>query len=431
MNTTRRYRDDGFTLIELLIVIVVLGILAGVVIFSLGGVQASATTAACQADGATLQKAIADANTLNAGNVVTSKQTEGTFVGSGKGVQQWPTGSGFSFTLPKGNLDVALGASSPTLYTGPQSCIAPSGPAPTIATTSVPGIISTAVDSHGDLFYSSIFGVGVVAANNTTIFGQSVTSGVPTRLSAASSLLGIRALTLDSAGDLFLGGGSSGNVYVIPVATGTIFGQAVTANVASKVTSASTQQMGNATSMAVDSSGNLFSFNSALNALFVMPSATGTVFGTAVTADQAQSLTAFSGLSAGQITFDSSGNLYATTSSGVEVLPVASTTLFGQSVVANTPVALSSASGAKYPQGLAIDSVGDLVISNWSSASSNVATLDVVPKSSGTFFGQSVNANTVNPLTGLGTFSYALTLDFLPSGHMIVVSPNLYATITP
>jgi general secretion pathway protein G len=42
--------ESGFTLIELLIVIVVLGILAGIVVFGVGTFRQDAKTAACKAD---------------------------------------------------------------------------------------------------------------------------------------------------------------------------------------------------------------------------------------------------------------------------------------------------------------------------------------------------------------------------------------------
>lgn len=74
----RRENDEGgFTLIELLIVIVVLGILAAVVVFSLGGVTQKADVSACQADGATLSTAIAAFDNLNPGVTATLSSRRG------------------------------------------------------------------------------------------------------------------------------------------------------------------------------------------------------------------------------------------------------------------------------------------------------------------------------------------------------------------
>jgi len=50
--------DDGFTLIELLIVIIILGILAAIVIFAVGGLSDQGTTAACKTDGKSVDTAI-------------------------------------------------------------------------------------------------------------------------------------------------------------------------------------------------------------------------------------------------------------------------------------------------------------------------------------------------------------------------------------
>lgn len=56
---------EGFTLIEILIVIVVLGILAAVVIYALGGIGSKSAVASCEADGSTVSAALADFNNIN------------------------------------------------------------------------------------------------------------------------------------------------------------------------------------------------------------------------------------------------------------------------------------------------------------------------------------------------------------------------------
>ena len=53
-----RRNQNGFTLTELLIVIVILGVLAGIVVFAVAGITDRGTTAACQADVRTVQTAV-------------------------------------------------------------------------------------------------------------------------------------------------------------------------------------------------------------------------------------------------------------------------------------------------------------------------------------------------------------------------------------
>lgn len=64
-----RLRKDerGFTLIELLIVIVILGILAGIVIFAVAGITDRGNVAACKSDRKTIEVAVEAYRAKNGG----------------------------------------------------------------------------------------------------------------------------------------------------------------------------------------------------------------------------------------------------------------------------------------------------------------------------------------------------------------------------
>jgi type II secretion system protein G len=91
--------DEGFTLIELLIVIVILGILAAVVVFAVGGITDSGQESSCKAELKTLETAI-EAYRAQNGTYATSitALTGGEFLRSDPTWYELGTGSGTAHT---------------------------------------------------------------------------------------------------------------------------------------------------------------------------------------------------------------------------------------------------------------------------------------------------------------------------------------------
>ena len=82
LNKTRSHADHknvlqrGFTLVELLIVIVILGILAGIVVFAVGNLTSNAKTNACATEKSTISTAL-EAYKANVGRYPTAADAGG------------------------------------------------------------------------------------------------------------------------------------------------------------------------------------------------------------------------------------------------------------------------------------------------------------------------------------------------------------------
>jgi hypothetical protein len=258
-------------------------------------------------------------------------------------------------------------------------------------------MVDVAFDSNGNLYESEDTGnVDVWPLADGTIFGRPVTAGTANTL---FTLHDTPALAFDSAGDLFVtdrNGTTGSGIYVLPAASGTIFGVNVKADVPVEVLSGIDEPIG----VALDAAGNLY--YATQSSIDVLPVASGTLYGRQVIVDTptvlATGLTeggflAFDAGSQPQDLFYTDVGNQAGGAASVNVLPGSTTTIYGQQVTANAPTALFT--GLNDASGVAIDPAGDLYVDRYGN-------VGVVSPTSRTIDGTSVSANTLSQLaTGL------------------------------
>ncbi|WP_112243939.1 type II secretion system protein [Kribbella monticola] len=107
----RKRSESGFTLIELLIVIVILGVLSGIVVFAVSGIQDRGNAAACKTDKKTVQVAV-EAYYAKKG-VYPDAGPAGWLqltVGADQMLREQPVGDGYTITLAAGGVVTATGA---------------------------------------------------------------------------------------------------------------------------------------------------------------------------------------------------------------------------------------------------------------------------------------------------------------------------------
>lgn len=275
------------------------------------------------------------------------------------------------------------------------------------------------------LLSSSVVGIRrvVVALVLSVLSGVLLAVGVPVKAQASSSISTISTaeypigMDFDSSGNLFIASqfnDVSGNLglVMIPEVSGTLFGQAVVAGQENLLVSTSAIR-----GVAVDSNDDVF-YSLSDGRVYALTSSARTVFGVSVSANSPTLIATASSLR-GPLEFDTDGNLWGVnpSSSSVGVLPVSTTTLFNQSVTANTEATYTMAAGS-WIWDIAFDGSGNLLYSDgWGNQG-----VWIYPKSSGTFFDQSIAAFTATELTGFsGVFGRAAGIDTDSAGNVFAV----------
>jgi trimeric autotransporter adhesin len=318
------------------------------------------------------------------------------------------------------------------------------------------GPLGVAVDGAGNLVIGDTDNerIRVVAATTGTFYGQAMTAGHIYTVAGtgqygysgdsgpatSAELDDPEGVAVDGAGNLVIADVGNERVRVVAVATGTFYGQAMTAGdiytVAGNGTAGDSGDGGPATraelnmpeGVAVDGAGDLIVADRFSSRVRVIAASTGTSYGQVMTAGDIYTVAgnganSFSGdgglatkaqLSATDVAVDSHGNeiISDPRSERVRVVAAATGTFYGQAMtagdiytVAGDGTAGFSGDGGpatsaelSHPAGVAVDRTGNLLI-----AQADYGRIRVVAAKTGTFYRQAMTAGDIYTVAGGGT----------------------------
>ncbi|MBK8576262.1 MAG: hypothetical protein IPN90_11510 [Elusimicrobia bacterium] len=317
------------------------------------------------------------------------------------------------------------------------------------------------VDASGNVYIGVSYNARVrfVPKNSGTYFGQAMTANYIYTIAGdgtaayggdggpatSAQLNEPGGVALDSAGNVYISDYSTYRIRFIPKVSGTYFGQSMTANYVYTIAggggsspdgvAATSANFNRLTGVSLDGVGNVY-ISTIGDQIHFIAKTGGTYFGRAMTANYIYTIVGtgagFSGDGGAAtlakinnpygVSVDLTGNLYFADSSNNRIRMVPRTTgaHFGHSMTANYIYTIAGggangfsgdagvATSAKLDfystdgaSGVCVDNGGNIIVGDY-----NNHRIRYVPKTSGTYFGQSMTANYIYTIAGTGTAAY-------------------------
>jgi predicted nucleotidyltransferase len=316
------------------------------------------------------------------------------------------------------------------------------------------------VDRNGNIFIAATYSqvVMFVPAKSGTYFGQAMVANTIFTIAGTGSASFLadgvaatagrvnypRGICVDLQGNIYIGDTNNHRIRFIPTTTGTYFGQSMTANyiytIAGNGTgsyggdggAATSAQLNNPRGVDVDAQGNVYIADYTNHRVRFVPKASGTYFGQSMTANYIYTIAgdgtgSYGGdggpATAGQInnpnnlSVDAGGNVSIADYSNhrVRIVPKTSGTYFGQTMTANSIYTLAgdgtasfggdegaaTSAKVKNPYDVSYDADGNVYIASLANYR-----IRMIPIKSGTYFGQSMTANYIYTIAGYASSSY-------------------------